>query len=61
MKNNGTDELSGKSSDITGVIAGGVTGALIFVLIVVVVVYCVKRRILRNKPQQSVEVRNIQT
>ena len=47
-------ESAGKSEDYTGAIAGGITGALIFVAIVVVIVLFVQRKIPRNQYLESV-------
>ena len=51
-------EFAGKSDeDYTGAIAGGITGALIFVTIVVVIVLFVQRKIRRNQYLESVRVK----
>ena len=51
------EESAGKSEDYTGAIAGGITGALIFVAVVVIIVLFVRRKILRNQYLESVRVK----
>lgn len=57
LKNNRAGEPSGKSKDDTGVIAGGITGAILFVIIVVVIVLHVQRKILKNQHDISFKVK----
>ena len=56
IKKNSTGESAGKSKDNTGVIAGGITGAILFVIFVVVIVLHVQRKILKNQHDTSFRV-----
>ena len=57
IKNYSTDEPAGKSKNNTGVIAGGITGAILFVMFVVVIVLLVQRKILKNQHDISFRVK----
>ena len=57
IKNNSADEAAGKSKNNTGVIAGGITGAILFVIFVVVIVLLVQRKILKSQHNVSFKVK----
>ena len=59
IKNNSTGEPAGKSKDNTGVIAGGITGAILFVIFVVVIALLVQKKILKNEHNISLKVKTI--
>ena len=57
LKHNSTGQPNITSNDYTGVIAGGISGAILFVAVVVVIVILVQRKILKDRFDISLKVK----